>query len=828
MCWRRGCPPTAPPEWTPCARCAASRRGRGSDASGPRASAAGELTVLRDLGHEFRQAAASLRRSPLFAIVTVVTLAFGVGFSSGTFGIVHHLLLTPVSFRGLDRLVMVFDRVPSKNVDRGRATTADYLAWERAAQGIARLGAWSGNEVDLGDAQASERLDASAITPSFLGLLAVRPALGRPFDPRDATPGAPGVTLLSDALWRRRFGADPHVIGRTVRLDEKPVEVIGVLPKGFAFPFATDVWLPLEFRPGAESERRERVLTVVGRLEPGASIASLREPLEALALRNAAEFPDTHAGHHMSVLPMARGVLDPISPSFELVSCVAQVFMLLVTCANLAGLMLARGAARRREFAVRAALGASGRRLARHALVESLMLSAIGGGAGVWVAWATVRWVQGSIPPDITRYIPGWSDIGLDGVVLAYTLGLSVLTGLVFGLAPALQASRVAPAESMREGGAGALGTLRARGRRALVIAEVAASFALLVGSLLMIQGFRRLASPEQGFEPRHVLALSVDLSHSRYATDATRATYTRRAVERLATLPGVRSAAATDLLPWAGSTREHAVDLEGSARLAGEEMRGSLRRASPDYFGTLRIPVGRGRAFTAADDSAAASVAVVSEAFARRAWPRRDPIGRRLRFGQIAERTEWRTVVGVVADVRRNWFDRDMAPTVYVPMAQWPPAGFQLAVRAEGDPAPLAESVRRALAALDPLQPAYRVQPLERALQDQISGVRIGATIMGLLGLFALLLTAPRREDVLALVMREGSRLALAGVALGAPVAITLALVMAATLFGVVRPQWWELAGVALTLAAISALASGVPAWRASRLDPVDALRRD
>src|SRR5262249_19055598 len=271
-----------------------------------------------------------------------------------------------------------------------------------------------------------------------------------------------------------------------------------------------------------------------------------RGPLEVLARRSAAEFPETHAGHHAAVLPLALGVLDPISPSFELVSVVAQLFMLLVTCANLAGLMLARGAARRREFAVRAALGASGGRLARHALAESLVLAAAGGAAGIWVAWVTVRWVHGAIPPEITRYIPGWSDIGLDGIVLGYTLALSVLTGLVFGLAPALQASRVGPAESLSEGGPGALGRLRARGRSArggrrgggrggVVAAGVASCSALLGGSLLMTRGFRRLASPEQGFETRHVLALSVDLSHSRYATDAARAAYTARAVERLA-----------------------------------------------------------------------------------------------------------------------------------------------------------------------------------------------------------------------------------------------------------------------------------------------------
>jgi len=815
--------------------------------------------VLRDFAHELRQAAASLRRSPLFTIVTVATLALGVGFSAGTFGIVHHLLLQPVSFRGLDRLVMVFDRVPSRSVDRGRATTADYLAWERGARGIARLGAWADNEVDLGDPEAPERLNASLVTPAFLDLLGVRPALGRPFGDADAQPGAAGVALLSDALWKRHFAADPRVIGRTVRLDDQPVQVIGVLPKGFAFPFATDVWLPLELGPGAESERRERVLSVVGRLEPRASIAALRGPLESLARRAASEFPETHAGHHAAVLPLARGVLDPISPSFEIISLVAHVFMLLVTCANLAGLMLARGAARRRELAVRAALGASGGRLARHALAESLLLAAIGGALGIWVAWVTVRWVHGSIPPEITRYIPGWSEIGLDGIVLAYTLGLSILTGLVFGLAPALQASRVAPAESMSEGGAGAVGRLRARGRRALVIAEVASSLVVLVGSLLMIQGFRRLMRPEQGFEPRHVLSMSVDLSRTRYATDAARAAYASRAIDRLQSLPGARAAAAADLLPWAGSTREQVVDLQGGATppadgtRASDAMRASLRRVSPGYFQTLGVALEQGRAFTAADDSLGPRVAIVSRAFARRAWPGRDAFGQRLRFGQIDGRVEWRSVVGIAADVRRNWFDRDLAPTVYVPIAQWAPASFQLALSVEGEPATLVESVRRSLAALDPQQPVYHVGAYESALADQISGVRIGATIMGLMGVFALLLTAlglyglvafaaalrtremgvrmalgARRQDVLALVMGEGGRLVLAGVAIGAPVAIALAIVMASTLFGVVKPQWWEVAGVALALAAVSALASGLPAWRASRLDPVAALRQD
>jgi len=314
-----------------------------------------------------------------------------------------------------------------------------------------------------------------------------------------------------------------------------------------------------------------------------------------------------------------------------------------------------------------------------------------------------------------------------------------------------------------------------------------------------------------------------------------------------------VRAAAAADLLPWAGSTREHVIDVEGAARVKGDEVRGSLRRTSPEYFGALRIPVRHGRAFTAADDSAAARVAIVSQAFARKAWPGAEALGRRVRFAQVDGRSEWRAVVGVAADVRRNWFERDLAPTVYVPVAQWAPVAFQLAVRTAGDPAAMTAAARRALAALDPQQPAHDVMPLEHALANQISGVRMGATVMSMMGVFALLLTAlglyglvafavalrtremglrmalgARREDVLALVLGEGSRLALTGVAIGAPVAIALAVVMAATLFGVVKPQWWELAGVALALAIVSALASGLPAWRASRLDPVDALRQE
>ena len=809
--------------------------------------------MLRDLANEIRQAAAGLSRSPVFTLVTVLTLALGVGFSSGSFSIVHHLLLRPVSFRGLDRLVMVVDRGPSRGVDRGRATTADYLSWERLARGTAKLAAWSDGDVSLGDAEAPEQLNASIVTPTFLGLLGIQPASGRAFAEADGVPGAPAVALLSDALWRRRFAADPAVIGRTLRLDDQAVEVVGVLPKGFAFPFATDVWLPLEFGPAAASERRERVLTVVGRLEPGAKLASLRGPLDALAKRSAAEFPQTHAGHRTVVMPMARGVLDPISPSFELISLVAQVFMLLITCANLAGLQLARGAARRREYAVRAALGASGGRLARHALAETVLLVVLGGAAGLWVAWLTVNAVRAAMPADITRFIPGWSEIGMDGVVLGYTLALSVLTGLFFGLAPALQASRVAPREMLSEGGAGSIGSLRARGRRALVIGEVAAAFTLLVGALLMVQGFRRLSRPQQGFESRHVLAMRVDLSRTRYATDAARSDYARRAIERLSALPGVAAVGGVDLLPWAGSTREHVMELEGAARVAGDEVRGSLRRTSPGYLETLRIAVPRGRAFTAGDDSVAARVAIVSEAFARRAWRGAEPLGRRVRMSQIDGRSEWRTVVGVAADVRRNWFDRDLAPTVYVPIAQWAPVNLQLAVRAAGDPGALGTAARRALAALDPQQPSHHVQPLDEMLRDQISGVRIGAVVMGLMGVFALLVTAlglyglvafavalrtremgvrmalgARREDVLVLVLGEGSRLALTGVAIGAPAAIGLALVMGATLFGVVKPTAWELAGVAGALAAVAALASGVPAWRASRLDPVTALRQE
>jgi len=521
-----------------------------------------------------------------------------------------------------------------------------------------------------------------------------------------------------------------------------------------------------------------------------------------------------------------------------------------VVTANLAGLQLARGAARRREWAVRAAIGATPARLSRQSMVESLVLTGAGGLLAWWIATLTVRAVQDSMTPDVTRFIPGWSGVGVDGTLLVFVVGVTLLTGVAFGWVPALHAGRAPAALALHGGGPGTLAAVHARSRAVLVIAEVALSLTLLVGGVLMLDGFRRLGGTSLGFEPRGVLTFQVVLRPPDYPDDASRVAFHGRLLERLAALPGVEGSAMISRLPSSGSAGTLPVAPEGGARTPDAALRATPRIVTPRTFDVLRLPVVRGRAVNGDDGTEAPAVALVNESLARRAWPGLDPVGRHL---TLASREV--SVVGVVRDVKRNWYERDIASMVYLPDAQWGAATMQVLLRADAgrDPALLSASARRVLAALDPRVPAQRMIPLDRHLAEVTSGVRVGAMIMSWLGVFALALAgiglhaliayhvaqrAPefgvrmalgaRREDILALVLREGWRLLLMGMSLGLPLAVALGAVMTATLFGVVRPDPIALSGVLLLLVVAALLALAAPAWRASRLDPVDALRRE
>ena len=824
------------------------------------------LALLVDsLREDVRYALRSLRRAPLFTLTAIVILALGTGAASGLFGIVHHLLVLPLDVPDRARVVMVSDRASARGEMRGATSAARFQAY-RGAGSLARLEAYAFDNAVLQTGDGSASLNAARVSADFFRVLGVPMRAGRGLLADDARPGAAATALVSERFVRSHFGGVPErgpgvgadgfssAIGHTVRLDGVETTIVGVVPTAQELPVGVDLWRPLVLGPMESLDRTSRALVGVGRLKPGASLASASRQLAAIGAEESRRFPDTDKDLRPTVETLNQGVLDPISPMFDRIACVAVALTLLVVAANLAGLQLARGAARRREWAVRAAIGASPGRLARQSLVESLVLSFAGGLAGLWVAQLTVHAVLASIPPTVTKFIPGWSGIGVDGVLVAYALLVTVGTGLAFGLMPALHAGR-APAAMALRGGAGALGAEHTRARATLVIAEVALSLALLVGGALMVEGFRRMSGPDLGFQPSGVLTAQVLLRASRYPDAAGREEYHVRALERLAALPGVGDAnvAMMSRLPSSGSISDLPVTPEGGAAATEPALRAALRVVTPHAFDVLRLPIVNGRALDARDVAAGPAVAMLNETLARRAWPGREALGRRMSFVDAEGALRTYTVIGVARDVKRNWFERDVAPMVYVADAQWGAPFMQVIVRGGADPLALAQPVRRALVALDPDVAVDRVMTMDTYLGERTAGVRVGATVMSWLGLFALALAAiglyalvafhvarrapefgvrmalgARREDILALVLREGSRLVGLGLALGVPLAAALCWVMMATLFGVIRPTVPTLAGISTVLLFTAGIALWLPAWRASRLDPMAALRRE
>ena len=795
-----------------------------------------------------RYALRSLRRAPLFVLTVLTIVALGTGVASGLFGVVHHLLVQPFAVAGHEHVMLFTDRAAKRGEIRGGMSVARFLAYRTGTTQLEHVEAYASDDAVLEGRDGSEYVGAARATPGLFAALGVRPRAGRDLNASDAVVGAPAVAMVSERFARAHTEAGASIVGRTVRLDGTPTLIVGVVPVEGELPVGADAWRPLALAPDAP--RDDRPLLGVARLRHGASAASARTELAAIARGETARFPATESDLALELEPIAQGIQDPISPTFEKVASAAVLLTLLVVAANLAGLQLARGAARRREWALRAAIGATPARLSRQSMVESLILTGAGGLIAWWVAAATVNMMRLSVPPTVTRFIPGWSAIGVDGTLLLVVISVTLVTGVAFGWVPALHAGRAPAALALRGSGPGTLGSVHARSRAALVIVEVALSLALLVGGVLMVDGFRRLGGTSLGFEPQGVLTFQVTLRKPAYADDATRVAYHDRLLERLAALPGVEGAAMINRLPSSGSMGTLPVTPEGGVGAADRALRASPRMVTPRTFDVLRLPVLRGRAPAPSDDHGAPDVALVNESLARRAWPGLDPIGRRLTIDSRAV-----TVVGVVKDVKRNWYERDIANMLYLPDAQWGASTMQVILRAQAgrDPSLLGAPARRALAALDPLVPAQRMIPLEEYLAEQTSGVHLGAQVMSWLGAFALLLAAiglnaliafhvaqrspefgvrmalgARREDILTLVLSEGWRLVMAGFAIGLPLAVSLGAVMTATLFGVVRPDPFALSGVLLLLVAAALLALAAPAWRASRLDPVEALRRD
>jgi predicted permease len=776
--------------------------------------------MLADLRFAFR----ALRRHRGFAAAVAAMLALGIGANTAIFSVVNAVLLRGLPYPAPERLIMAFTTYP----DFGHSSTSldDFRDWRDGARGTVELAAFGSANYNVTGDGAPERAQGAAVTANYFRVLGATPTLGRAFLPEEERGSVPRVVMLGHDFWRRRFGGDPGVVGRTLTLNGLPRTVVGVAPATVILPRGADLFVPQ--RTDTTFGRRSEFLTVVGRVAPGATIEGARGVLATVAARLTAQYPETNSSRlTVDVTPMRDEVVGAARPAL-LVLAGAVGLVLLVACANVANLLLVRATTREREVATRAALGASRLRVARQLLAESVVLAAAGGAAGVLLAAVAVRLVR-ALGADV---LPRAAEVSLDPAALAFAVVVSVGTGVLFGLAPALRLARSDLQSLLRGGGRGVAGGGAAqRARGVLVGAEVALSVLLLVGAGLLLRSFVALQRSEPGFVAEGVLTARVVLPQSAYAdVDRDVAPFQRTLLDRLRAVPGVRAAALASTLPLSGAGYV-TFTIQGRESQPGEDVQPF--DVSDDYFRAMGVRLVRGRTFTPQDGPGAPRVAVVNEEAARRFWPGRDPIGARIAVGDT---TQYQTVVGVVANVRQEGMTAKPYPQLYGAIRQDPTRGVAVVVRTAGDPAQLTSAVRRAVAALDPTLPVYDVATMTQRVSRDVARPRTTAAVVTGFGAVAQrtrelgvrMALGASRGDVRRLVVRLGMTPVVAGLAVGLIAAPAAARGLGALLYGVAPVDPLAYGGAAAFLALVALAATWLPAERATRVAPMVALRQE
>jgi putative ABC transport system permease protein len=805
---------------------------------------------MRALRQDIRFALRRLGKSPGYTVAAVLALALGNGASSGIYSLVDGFLVRPVSYPNLDRLVVVYATRPNEPDRNAGVTAADFADWRREATSFETFAAWDTRNFNMTGTGEPVRIQGAVASPGLFEALGSAPIAGRTFTPDEDQPGRDGVVMLHYTLWRDRFASDPSVVGRTITLDGRPRTVVGVMGPDFDVPLASDLWVP--FAPAGDEtvDRKTPQVATLGLLKPGVTAEQAQLEVRAIAERLATAYPNTNAGRSARLISFTEEIVDPYARSLLVVLAAAVGFVLLVGCANVANLQLARASARGREVAVRLALGASRTAIVRELLVESLVVAIAGGAAGLLLAQALIDYVVAGIPANVVRFVPGLLKIGLDWRVLGIALALSTLAGVIAGLLPALHASRADLGEAMKDaskGTASSSGSRRARA--ALVIAEVALTLAMLVGSGLLVKHFVGLVTTYNGYDRSSTLTMRIALPDDPYGEPKRSAAFYEDVLERIETLPGVESAAAVRVLPSDDTCPRVPFAIEDQpASSPTETPQINQQVVTHDYFATLRIPVLEGRAFTREDRADTLPVALVSDSARRSFWPNEDPVGKRVK---VRDDGPWLTVVGVVGDVKQHWIEKVARPTVYIPFEQNARQSMCLAVRTSGDPVSFASSVRGAVLAVDPNQPVFEVNTLEGVHGDSVAGLRLATVLMALFGLMALALAtvgvygvmavtvAQRRHevgirmalgaegrDVLRMIVGHALRMAAIGVVLGLPIAFALGTGLSAALDGAIPFDPVALGAFVALLLAIVAVASLIPARRAAKTDPMVVLR--
>jgi putative ABC transport system permease protein len=807
------------------------------------------MTLWQDVRYGLR----AMRANVGFTAVAVVALALGVGANTAIFSVVNAVLLRPLQYPNAARIVAIQEL--NETGRRVQTTPANFLDWRAQNTVFEHLAAIYARTANLAAGEEAERIDLAMTSADFFEVFGVRPAAGRFFRAEEERAGHDPVVVIGSNLWRRRFGADPGIVGQSITLDGRAYTVVGVAPDGFRYPDRTEAWVPPFARVPTPSEQMnpESVrgfgfLSAVALLKPGATLERARVEMEAVTSRLRQQYPDSNNKRFNRVVTLHEHLVGESSRALLLLLG-AVALVLLIACANVANLLLARAAGRQKEMAVRVALGATRLRLVRQLLVESVLLALLGGAAGLLLGWWGVDLLKGLLPSEFPRL----ADIGVDPRVLGFTLLVSCATGVAFGLAPALQFTKPDLHSFLKESARGSTGGARGgRLRGLLIVSEVALSLVLLVGAGLLFRSFMRLQSVELGFRPQRVLTFRLTPSGTNFREDAQFSNFYRDAAERVKAIPGVEAVGVINTLPLSkGPTTGFRV--EGGPALRPDQMPSvNYRSVSPGYFDAVGVAVVKGRVPDERDTPGAPLVLAVNQSLARRDFPGEDPVGKRISYGVNAQRQPiWFQIVGVVADVRNLELGTEPSPEIYTSYQQDPFAGMSYVVRSSVEPESLVPAVREAVRGVDRAQPVADVRTLEQLVGEAASAPRFNSMLLGLFACMALLLAAAgiygvmsyavtqrtheigirialgaQGRDVLRFVVGQGMTLALAGVGLGLVAALALTRVMSSLLYGVSATDPLTFAGVALLLTLVALLASYVPARRATKVDPMIALR--
>ncbi|MEP6819182.1 MAG: ABC transporter permease [bacterium] len=805
---------------------------------------------------DIRYGVRMLFKAPSVSIVATIALALGIGANTAIFSVVNAVLLRPLPFANSEQLMMVWETDSSRGQVRGSASYPNFVDWRDQNHVFERMASYHTNDFILTGRGESTRLQGGVVNADLFPLLGVSPAIGRGFLPDEDKPGENGrVVVLSQQLFQKRFNADANVVGQPMVLDGKNYTIVGVMPQAFQFPIQNEpveLWTTVAVdREGEEpitSERGAHYMNVIGRLKPDVSRQQAQAEMTAIGTRLEQQYPDKDLHKSVSLEPTLDALVGDIRPAL-LILLGAVGCVLLIACANVANLLLARAMTRHKEMAIRSALGASRMRVVRQLLTESILLSLAGGTLGLVLAvwWSDLLVALGK------QNIPRALQVGLDWRVLAFTFVVSILTGVVFGLVPAIHSSKTELTESLKEGGrSGSEGARRNRVRGVLVVSELAIAVVLLVGAGLLIQSLWRLRQVSPGFASQNLLTFVVGIPEVKYPTEKQDQFY-RDLVARLQSLPGVTSAGSVIPLPLSGDLYRISFETEGRPVAKGDQPSADFFSISDDYFKTLGVTVLKGRAFNQFDGEKAPGVIIVNQTFAKKYFPNEDPIGKRIKPGISTgeKKPDWREIIGVVADVRNRNLSSELRPGYFVPQAQIPFNQMSLVVRTTKDPHTLITAVQNEVHSMDSEVPIFNIKTMDEHISATVAAPRFNATLLVIFAAVALILTivglygvmsysvaqrtneigirmalGAQTRDVVKLIVAQGFKLVLLGLAIGLVGAVALTRVMASLLFGVTTKDPLTFTVVAMLLALVALLACYIPARRATRLDPLHALR--